>query len=379
MMSTVLGNITLQHVRRHSQLNLDYAGGGFFYRRRVEGDFNGDSLTNGMLHRASLFQAFTSARWKFLLGDNFLYLPESPFGFAGFGGLESFGGGMGGPSFAAAPALNPMFAPNQTIVTGRGERYSNVVMTELQYQPGARSALTATGAFGSLNFLDPAFIDSRYWALLVGYNFAATRRDVFAITYAHYLFELDVGNQGILNRGFLLAYGHQITGRLSLELSAGAMANDIAKPLGGAVTRSFVTTYDSLHYSFRSGTVGISFMRYMTGGAGLLAGAESRVAQFSAGRQLWRKGRVRLTVGHAYNQSLTRESEFVRRSRYETWHGGAMVSRELGQHVSLYMNYSVQRQISDVPLCFGNNCGTVILRHVGGLGINWHSRPIRLP
>jgi hypothetical protein len=331
-----------------------------------------------MIHRAGFSQVLAWERWKLLLDDHLLYLPESPFGFGGFGGLGSFAGGLGGSYFANAPLLSPMLEPNQTILTGRSERLSNVVSTQAEYKPGARSALTVTGTYGTLSFLNSPLIDNRYWVLLAGYNFALSRRDVLAITYTHYLFEFDVANRGILNRGFLLAYGRKITGRLSLELSGGPMANDIAKPLGGSVLRSFWTTYDSLQYRFRKGSVGISFRRQMTGGSGLLLGAESRVAQFSAGRQLWRTVHFSLDLGHAYNQSLTQETSTSRRTKYEGLYGGAMLSRELGQHMSLYLNYNVQRQISNNPLCFGNDCGTVILRHVGGLGVNWHSRPIRL-
>ena len=376
--STVLGSITLQRVGKHSQLNLDYAGGGFFYSRRLESSLGTNPLTNGMIHRAGFTQILAWERWKLLLDDRLLYLPESAFGFGGFGGLGSFGGGSGGSYLADAPALNPTLEPNQTILTGRSERLSNVVATQAEYRPGARSALTVTGTYGTLFFLNSPLMDNRYWALLAGYNFALSRRDVLAITYGHYLYQLGVGNREILNRGFQLAYGRKITGRLSLELSGGPMANDIAKPLGGSVLRSFWTTYDSLQYRFRKGSVGISFRRQMTGGSGLLLGAESRVAELSAGRQFWRTVYASLNLGHAYNQSLTQESSASRRTKYEAWQGGAMLSRELGQHMSLYVNYHVQRQISNDPLCFGDNCGTVRLRHLGGIGINWHGRPMRL-
>jgi hypothetical protein len=376
--STLLGNITLQRVGKHSQLNLDYAGGAFFYSRRLESIPGTEPLTNGMMHRLGLTQVLAWQRWKLLLDDHLLYLPESAFGYGGFGGLGSFGGGLGGSYFSSAPTLNPTLEPNQTILTGRSQRLSNVVATQAEYRPGARSALTVTGTYGTLLFLNSPLMDNRYWALLAGYNFALSRRDVLAITYGHFLYQMGAGNREILNRGFQLAYGRKITGRLSLELSGGPMANDIAKPLGGSVLRSFWNTYDSLQYRFRKGSVGISFRRQMTGGSGLLFGAESRVAQFSAGRQLWRTAHFSLDLGHAYNQSLTQETSTSRRTKYETWQGGAMLSRELGQHMSFYLNYNVQRQISNNPLCFGDNCGTVLLRHLGGVGFNWHARPIRL-
>jgi hypothetical protein len=377
-LNTVLGSITLQRVGRHSQLNLDYAGGGFFYGRRLESGLSTKSLTNGMIHRAGFTQVLAGERWKLLLDDRLIYLPESPFGFGGFAGLGSFAGGMGGAYLADAPALNPMLDQNQTVLTGRSERLSNVVATQAEYRPGARSALTVTGTYGALWFLDSPLIDNRYWGLLAGYNFALSRRDVLALTYGHYLYQLGVGNREILNRGFQLAYGRKITGRLSLELSGGPMANDVAKPLGGSVLKSFWNTYDSLQYRFRRGSVAVSFRRQMTGGSGVLLGAESRVAQFSAGRQLWRTAHFSLNLGHAYNQSLTQESSASRRTKYEAWQGGATLSRELGRYMSFYVNYNVQRQIANNPLCFGDNCGTTVLRHVGGVGINWHGRPIRL-
>jgi len=376
--STVLGSITLQRVAKHSQLNLDYAGGGFFYSRRLESSLGTNSLTNGMMHRLGFTEVLAWQRWKLLLDDRLLYLPESPFGFGGFGGLGSFSGGSGGSYLADAPLMNPMLEPNQTILTGRSERISNLVAAQAEYRPGARSALTVTGTYGTLFFLNSPLMDNRYWGLLAGYNFALSRRDVLSITYGHYLFQLGGGNREILNRGFQLAYGRKITGRLSLELSGGPMANDIAKPLGGSVLKSFWNTNDSLQYRFPRWSVAISFRRQMTGGSGLLLGAESRVAQFSAGRQLWRTAYFSLNLGHAYNQSLTQESSTSRRTKYEAWQGGAMLSRELGPHMSFYVNYNVQRQITNNPLCYGDNCGTVLLRHVGGIGVNWHGRPMRL-
>jgi len=61
--STVLGSITLQRVGKHSQLNLDYAGGGFFYSRRLESSLGTNPLTNGMIHRAGFTQILAWERW----------------------------------------------------------------------------------------------------------------------------------------------------------------------------------------------------------------------------------------------------------------------------------------------------------------------------
>lgn len=376
--STIVGSLTLQRVRRHSQLNLDYAGGGFFYSRRLKSSSNFDSPTNGVLHRLGFVQQFTWPRWQLQLSDDGLYLPESPFGFSGFGGLESFGLGLGGGFFRQAPSLNPTFQPNQTILTGRTQRLSNVAVTQIQFNPKPRSALTLTGTYGTLFFTNPAFLDSRYWMLMAGYNFAVTRKNTVGINYGHYFLQLGAPNRELLYRGLELAYGRKVTGKLSLELSAGAMVNQVAKELGGSVTKVFWTTRDSLQCRFRRGSVSIAFWRNVTSGSGILVGAETYVTQFSAGRQFWRKAYASLDFGHAFNQSLSPELAARQRRKFETWHGGARLSREFGQHTSIYLNYTLQRQISNDPFCFGDSCGRVLLRHVGGIGLNWHGRPIGL-
>ncbi len=374
--STYVGNLTLQRVRRRSQLNLDYAGGAFFYSRRLEGRSTIQSAPNGTFHSLGIRQAVGWRRWRLQLSDQLSYLPESAFGFTGFGGLNSFGSRFGGGLLASAPQLNPTFEPNQTILTGSARRLSNTAVTEIQYSPGARSSITATALYGTLHFLDPGFIDSNYWAVTAGYDHALSRRNSIGIQYQHILIRLQGNHREILNRGFQLLYGHKISGRLSLLMSGGPVASQISLPSGGAVTRSFLNTYDSFQYSLRKGSIDTSFARYTTAGSGVLAGAESDWLNMSISHSLLRKIFGSISLSHAYNQSLTQETKLQRRSKFEAWQAGLTLSREVGKHTSVYVNYYVQRQASNV--CVGPDCGNVLFRQVGGVGINWHGRPIKL-
>ena len=378
LQSTYVGSLTLQLVRKHSQLNLDYAGGAYFYSRRADSSNSAGSPPYGSFHHLGLFQNVKWRRWGLLLGDQGLYLPESPLGFSGFGGLGSFGSGLGGAYLANAPALNPSLQPDQSILTGNGRRLSNVALSQIQYNASPRSSFTATGAYGTLQFLDPGFINSRYWSLLTGYNHQLTPRDEISLAYLHNLFKFGAVNREMLSRGLVLTYGHKVAGRVSLQLSAGPVVNQIAKPLGGAVTRSFWSTYDSLNYHSQKFDVGISFSRAAAGGAGVLPGAETDLAQLLAGRRFLRRLYGSLDLSHAYSQSLIQVAQTQSRSRFEFWQAGANLSRELGQHISFYLNYYAQRQISNVPLCFGNSCTTTLVRQVGGVGMNWHTRPIKI-
>jgi hypothetical protein len=97
-----------------------------------------------------------------------------------------------------------------------------------------------------------------------------------------------------------------------------------------------------------------------------------------------------LEVGHAFNQSLgrtvqagqsagsTQSSRTGQRSKFETWEAGVTLSRRLRENTRLFMNYHLELQSAIIPACFVSNCGETVLRHLGGIGINWSTRPIKL-
>jgi hypothetical protein len=329
-------------------------------------------------HELGLFEQVSTRHWKWLVGDEGMYLPQTPIGFFGFGGLTSFGAGLGGALLANAPALSYSFNPDQSIMTGLARRLSDSALTQIEYDPSRRSALTATAAYGTLQFLDPGFIDSRYWVFMAGYSHNFGPHDQVAVSYDHYYYRYRGPNREFLNRGFSILYGHQINGRFSLEMSVAPMVNQIALPLGGASTKAFLSTFDSLQYRSRNWDATLSFARMMGGGSGVLPGAEIDSTQASIGRQLSRKVRASVQVSHDYEESLAQESTLARRSKYEYWQAGVSLSREFGRHISTYLNYYAQRQLSNTPVCVGTGCTTAFLRQVGGVGINWHTQPIKI-
>ena len=376
--STYNGSLTLQRIGRHSQLNLSYQGGASWYNQPFPAQTLASIKPYSFFHELGLFEQVSTSRWKWLVGDQGMYLPQSPLGFSGFGGMTSFGGGLGGSALAKSPALGTAFSPDQSIATGLSRRLGNTALTQIEYDASGRSTITATASYGTLQFLDPGFLDSRYMTFMAGYNHILGPRDEVAVTYAHYYFKFSGPNRELLDRGFAFSYGHQISGRLSLQISVSPLVHQIAKPLGGSITQSFVSTSDSLQFRSRKWDAMLSFARIPTGGAGILPGAETDLARANLGRQLSRKIRGSLEFSHAYSQSAVQQSSLAVRSKYEYWEAGASLSREFGPHLSTYLDYSAQRQISNTPLCVGGNCTTVFLRQVGGIGINLHPRPIKI-
>ncbi len=109
-----------------------------------------------------------------------------------------------------------------------------------------------------------------------------------------------------------------------------------------------------------------------------MAGAETNRVQASVGRQLSRNVHGSLQVAYSNNRRLAQESTVGPRPEYEFWQAGLGLSREFGPYLSMYVNYNAQRQTSNTSLCLGDNCARVFLRHVGGIGINWHARPVKI-
>ncbi len=371
----ILGNLTLQRVRGQQQLYVSYSGGASYT--------NDPSIPiqYGSIHRLNFTQSFMGRRWGLTLSDDLLYLPESAFGYGGFGGLDSHGTALGfGSTLLNHPTLNNQFVPNQTILTGQGRRISNTSVAEVQYRVGTRSLITATGTYGALQFLDSGFINSRSWNLLAGYNYSLTRKDTVAFIYLHNLFQFGGTKLEVLGRGMQLAYGRRVTGRLALKLSAGPLINEVSTPGGGSLTRVFWSTQDSLNYDFRRTTFGVSFRRFTTSGSGLLLGTESNFAEMDLSERLTRTISGTLNFGHAYNKSLLGNIGGANSaSAVESWQGGTVLSRQFGPNASLFLNYYFQWQTTGNPAgCTNIVCGVFVHRHVLGIGINWHAVPIKI-
>jgi hypothetical protein len=367
---SVLGSITLQEARQHSQFNLNYAGGEFFY--------GGTGNGAGTYHTLNASEIFIGRHWGFQLTDQLNYVPEASFGFAGFNGLSSLGFGMPGSNLGNGPILNPLLQPNQTILAG-GRQMSNIAVLQLEYTPRTRSIITVTGGYGTLHYFTSGLIDTNYWIVTGGYNYALTRRDSVAISYNQSTIQPNQSHPSVVTRAAQLQYGRKLSKRLNLQLSGGPLFYRAASPTVGKTTVSSWGTYDSLEYrlSDRSDW-GASFMHYTTAGSGVLFGAKSDYATFSFNRSFTRTLDLSATLGYAYNQALTHESGINGGFKYRAWQGGLNITHPLGQYVSVYAGYNLQRQTSDQPVCFGNACESVLLRHVVSLGVNWHRRPLRL-
>ena len=378
------GSLTLQRVQMHSLFYLDYAGDAYVASRGFSAKAG---ASNGSFDRVGIFEQVSSRRWKAFIDDDAFYLPVSLVGFQGFAGVEGPGAGpqglgqlgLGGGQLSSPTGLSPTLIPSQSILTGPGRRLSNIAAAELQFQVGPRSVLTSTISYGTLDFLDPGFVNSNYVEILSGYNHSLTTRDSLAISYVHVLFQFHTANnRDVLDRGVQLSYGRQLSRRLLLQVSAAPVVVQTATPGAAPTSTWFLSTYDTLKFDSPKAKIALSFLRHTTAGSGVLVGAETNRTELTVGRALGRKAHVDLHFSEAFNKALTPASPTSQPLQYQLWGAGTTLYREFGERWGLFLAYDVQRQDSNAPTCSAANCVAVAHRQLASLGFTWHGPAIRV-
>jgi len=365
---SLTGRLTLQKVGKHSQLATDYVGG--------EQIYNQDPQLDATIHQLGITESYQGHRWGFLLDDRATYLPESTFGYGGFGWTGALGASLGGAFGSNLANLNPAFDPNAGLFTGRGSNISNAAVAQIQYAAGPHSAITLSGSYGLLHFQSPGFIDSRNDFLLVGYSRSLTPRDYFGISYGFGSFRFPQEGGSFQTDLLELSYGHRITGRLAMEVGGGPELNVFRNPVPGSTTPLLWTAHGSLDYRFHRGAVALSYDRYTANGGGLLFGANTDLVGLAWSMQLTRNWSGSLNPAYAHSRSLPQTTSGENDYAYDSAYAGASLSRRLGRYTTMFFTYNIQSQGSNNAPCPAGNCGTSLLRHLVGFGFDWHPRQI---
>jgi hypothetical protein len=365
MTSTLLGRIALRRLWSHYEFRTEYRGGGILFDRHSNLDTS--------VHELKLEQRIVGRRWNFLLEDQLGYLPESSFGFAGLGsGQSDLSTGVG--------TLNPVFLPNESILTARTNRFSNTVVGQVQRLLGRKSSVTASASYGILRFLGPGFVDNNNANFFVGYDYAPTARNTFALSYGFSLFRFTDQSPQIYDHMVRVGYGRRITGRLALQLSGGPDFYTFNNALTATGQRYSWGQQSALLYDFRkTTTLSITYATYLSGGAGVLLGAQTHDSHLTVQHRLSRIWDSSLDVGFARNTALSETTlPASKQAAFNTWFGNAILTRPVGRYMHLMFDYSIQRQTSNTNLCAITVCGTAATRHVFGFGFDWHHRQIPL-
>jgi hypothetical protein len=366
--TSVVARLSMYKVGRHFQTTADYLGGGLFYSH--------NSQLNSTMHQFGITESYQGRRWGFLLDDRASYLPESAFGFGGFGWAGSLGGSLGGAFGSNLTGLNPTFNPVSSLLTIRGSRIFNVVSTQVSYLVGPRSSITLAGSYGVLHFRTPGFSNSRNASFQAGYSHVFTPHDQVGISYGFGLFQYPGGVASFQTHFLQLTYGRRITGRMSASFGAGTQVGVFKTVTAGSTTPVSWTAIATVNYSARRANLGFSYNRFTTNGGGILAGATSDYISLGLSKQLTRNWSGSLTPSFSRNRSLPQTSLAGAHSTYDSLYAVASLSRSLGRYTSMFLTYTYGTQRSQAVPCPAGDCKSSLLRHAVSIGFDFHPRQL---
>jgi hypothetical protein len=366
--SYVLGNLSLLETWNRSQLSVNYSGGGSFSTDKSQG--------NDKFQQLGLVQAFGWRRSQLSFIDQFSYLPQTQFGFGAATNLDT--PGVGGTLRPSLPGLQTNYQPNQTIFTSIGPRYSNSITTEVVYALSPRMAVTVSGSYGILRFVQAGNIDTNDSIFSTGYNYALSQKDTIGVLYRFIAYRYIGNPQSINDHVALLAYGRKITGRLAFQLFGGPEVTTFRVPFGSLTDRISGSGGGNLTFALPRSSLSVTYNHGVSGGSGQFAGSSTDLLQSMINHQLSRIWQGNLSSGFARNASLGISNPSQVSQTDNSWFVGGGLSRPLGRNANLNFAYTAYLQNSSLPVCVAGTCETSFMQHQISLSFQWHTRPLVL-
>jgi hypothetical protein len=358
----LLGNLDLSHVSDRSQLLVHYTGGAML-----------SSYLNSAIQDLEFSYNFRWQRWSLLVGDQSSYLSQSSFGFGGVGGLEFLNG-----NYQFTPGgllLSSSLSPNQTIPTINVPRFSNTAVSQIEYALSPRSSVTASGCFGMLNFLGAGYINSINGLFQTGYNYLLSPQSSIAVIYRFDAFRFTNLPQGIEDHVVEVGYGRYVTGRLSFRLAAGPSLEMLRGALTGTANKLSWALDGSLNYQRDRTTLLLSYYHLVTGGGGVLDGAQTGQVMATAVRKLTAKWQTSASLGYAINSALIPTASNAGNGAYNSWYVAVQFTHYLRPGTSYFLGYDAQLQSVNGTGCASQICATNSISHQISAGFNFDLRP----
>jgi hypothetical protein len=349
----VFGTLSLNRTWKRNMFTAAYDGGGIFY----------PGSNNQSVHSAALSQLLTWERWSLTFSDQMIYSPETPFGMPG-----------PQPTSINPLGINTAFLPNQSILTNQTTRISNTSIVQADYAFSRRSSITATGSYGLLRYTGPGAFDSNQSGGTLGYNYALTPHDKVAVTYGYeqLTFNGFIGSNTDIQTTNLI-YAHQVTGRWSAEIGAGAQMVKIFSSLTPSKDRLYPDGHANLTYAWRRSQLTLSASKSVMSGVGLFEATNTTIAQLTVSRALSR--RLTGSIGGGYAENSILGASIGAGEKFRSGFANLSLQRSFGRHAALDFTYYFQRQ-TGLTFCSGPVCAGDVLRHSIGLGFSWNFSPV---
>jgi hypothetical protein len=312
-------------------------------------------------------------RWSLLVGDDLSFLSESPFGFGGVGGLEFLNGNS---PFGPGGFLNGILGPNQTIPTIMVPRLSNTFVSQIEYHVSPRSSWTASGTYGTLNFLGVHYINSADALFQTGYNYSISPASSIAVIYRFDDFRYTQFAQTIEDHVPKFGYARYLSGRMSFQVAAGPSVVMLRGALTGSANNVSLALDTALSYKLDRTTLLLSYDHLVTGGSGVLVGAQTGQVQATVERKLSPRWGVSASLGYATNRSLLPNATSAVLEHYNSWYTAVRFNHEMRPGTNLFVSYGARLQTLNAATCTTPNCGGNFISHEISAGFNFGHRPI---
>jgi hypothetical protein len=372
--SYLLGRLDLHHVSGHTEIVLDYAGGG-----AISSDGNNGNAVIQDLQFSDMIQW---QRWSLFVGDETTYLSESSFGFGGVGGLGFLGGisqtAPGGALGGSLPFLNTELTPSETIPTANVPRLNNTAVLQAEYRISPRSSWTAAASYGLLQFFGAGYIKSSTVQFQAGYNYQLSPLSSIGVLYGFDTIGFGHMAPRIYDHAAELTYGRRVTGRLSFQLAAGPQIDRFQGSLASPSNHLSWTLGSSLNYQVGRSAISLSYAHLLTAGSGVLAGAETNQVQASVSRNLSPTWLILATLGYARNQGLAQAAAQAAEPAFKSWYAAVQVNHQQRPGTSIFLAYGTGLQGMNAATCTASNCGANYITQQLSVGLNWGLRPIEL-
>jgi hypothetical protein len=232
--------------------------------------------------------------------------------------------------------------------------------------------MTLVGSYGLLHFLRPGYISGNTAQGRAGYTYLLTPRDSIGLTYDYALMRFTGAASSTQNHLVQLSFAHTLAGRWSFQLAGGPqflLLENSGFSSGGRWTWSATS---SLAYLTHHNGLSLGYFHGITGGSGVILGAETDALTGSISRSLAR-WLGSLNSGYTRNATLVASGSSA---QFNSWFAGAHLARPLGRHFRVGLNYSYQQQ-TGTGSCPVLSCGLSTARNVGSLSLEWHPLGVR--
>jgi hypothetical protein len=265
---------------------------------------------------------------------------------------------------------------------------TNSTDAEFDYQLSSRTSLTFVGGYSLIHYFDNSLnlLNFGNATFQAGYNYQASRNDTFAVSYQFEAYRYSNVNQSLNLNTVQASYARRVTGKLAFQISAGPQFLSSQFPITNTSSSSttsgetsssqlYWTLNTTLQYQLRRAGFSASYNHGVSGGSGVLAGAETDIVTGGFNDQISRTYNLGLTVGYSRNRGF----EGVAGSAAQTfsyWFTGVNLTHPFGRTLDAFLDYQVQNQDNSQNGCVGAACTMNVIRHQISFGVNFHKQPI---